>query len=192
MKKLLIFMLVFGMASVASAVLTEYQGYYFKMGVTTPTVIYIGDTVSVEILAGTNVGGVSEMIETVLNVSEAATISAITVSIPGDWSASFVSTSASGDGFNANVEGILPLPISAGDSIYSFSFTTLQEGTVTIDAVSGQWHGFTAEPGDGTQGEAYSDFGPPYGLPYAQITVIPEPMTVLLLGLGGLFLRRRK
>jgi hypothetical protein len=33
---------------------------------------------------------------------------------------------------------------------------------------------------------------PEYGVPAASVKIIPEPMTVLLLGLGGLFLRRRK
>ncbi len=37
-------------------------------------------------------------------------------------------------------------------------------------------------------------FDPEYGVPVdsVAITIIPEPMTVILLGLGGLFLRRRK
>ena len=77
--------------------------------------------------------------------------------------------------------------------VYSISFVADGAGTVTIDAESGTWSGNVAVvgPADG----AYDGETPAYeiyGLPYAEITVIPEPMTVLLLGLGGLFLRRRK
>lgn len=52
---------------------------------------------------------------------------------------------------------------------------------IVIDPVSGDWNFKTAVPGDNE-----ADLG------YVEIHVTPEPMTVALLGLGGLFLRRRK
>ena len=190
MKKLLALVLILVMASSASAVLTSYQGYYFEMVIDAPAVIGIGDTVSVEILAGDSV--VSEMLSTVLNVDAGATVSALTVSIPGDWSwlnSGNGTASDGGDGYNVSLDGTVPEAIAAGDSIYSFSFTTLEAGTVTIDAVSGSWSTFAAAVGID---DAWYSSGAQYGLPYAQITVVPEPMTIALLGLGGLFLRRRR
>ena len=68
-------------------------------------------------------------------------------------------------------------PPTAGDmATISFVVTA----TTTIDVVSGGFDGSDAVVGDG------DDYG------VATITVIPEPMTMALLGLGGLFLRRRK
>jgi len=189
MKKFLTLFLVLAVASSASAVSTEYQGYYFKMVIDAPAEIGIGDTVGVEILAGDSI--VSEMLTTVLNVDAGASISALTISNPGAWSWLNPTNGAtvSGGGYNVNVDGTLPADIAAGSSIYSFSFTTLAAGTVTIDAVSGAWSTFAAAIGPD---DAYYSIDPIYGLPYAELTVVPEPMTFCLLGLGGLFLRRRK
>lgn len=190
MKKLLALVLILAMASSASAVLTSYQGYYMKMVIDAPAVIGIGDTVGVEIFAGDS-ADVPEMLNTVLNVDAAASISAITISTTGDWSFLNENNGATvnGSGYDVFVDGTLPSAIAAGSSIYSFSFTTSGVGTVTIDAVSGSWATFAGAVGPE---DGYYEYGAIYGLPYAEITVVPEPMTIALLGLGGLFLRRRR
>ena len=193
MKKVLVLTLVLAMASLASAVVTTTsQGYYFEMEITTPSVALTaatGDIVSVEIFAGTS--GVSEMLDTVLNVSEVASISALSVTAGNPWSFLNVSNgmTASGSGYNVNVDGTLTAAITAGNSIYSFNFIAGPVGTVTVDATGGSWHGFPAAAG---ADDAWYSSGALYGLPYAQVTVIPEPATIVLLSLGGLLLRRKK
>jgi len=187
MKKLLALVLVLAVASSASAVPISLQGYYFEMVIDAPAVIYPGNTVSVEIFAGE--AAVPEMLSTVLNVSAAASISAITISNPGAWSwlNENNGATASGDGYNVFVDGTLPAAIASGESIYSFSFTMLAVSTFTIDAVSGSWGTFAGAVGPD---DAWYSAGAQYGLPY--VIVVPEPMTLCLLGLGGLFLRRRR
>ena len=75
MKKLLILMLVLGMASTAPAVLvSSVQTYYFGMDMSASgTTFDIGDTILIEIYAGDTVA-VSDMLTTVLNIDYAASI----------------------------------------------------------------------------------------------------------------------
>ena len=82
--------------------------------------------------------------------------------------------------------------VAAGEKLYTFSLA-IPSGALVGDT-------FTVSAINGTPAIA-----PPYG-PYSVlldgvaptawnslvITVVPEPMTIALLGLGGLFLRRRK
>ncbi len=195
MKKLLIFMLVLGMASAASAALvSSTQGYYFRMDITAPaTTIVVGDTVTIEIFVGTDPTGTSTMLSTVLNIDAATSAVAPAISNTGDWSWLNPSNGTTADGsggYNVNVDGTLPSAIlPTGSSIYSVSFVANGVGTVTVDATSGSWDALAAAVGinDGFYGS-----GAIYGLPYASNSVVPEPMTIALLGLGGLFLRRRR
>ena len=192
-------MLVLGMASTASAVLvSSAQTYYFKMEISAPgteTDFFVGDTVTIQLFAGDTIP-VTDMLNTVLNISEATSAAVATISRPGDWSVPPIPTTTAdgGGGWNVNISGA---PVMAGiptnASIYSISFVANGAGVVIIDATSGSWSGYDAAVGpvDGLyDGEtpAYEA----YGLPYAEVTIIPEPMTIALLGLGGLFLLRRR
>lgn len=193
MKKLVILMLVFGLAVSANAALvSSTQGYYFRMDITGPTATpNVGDTLTVEIFAGTDPTGAGTMLNTVLNIDQASSIGAVTISNAGDWSvAPNPSTSVAGSGFDVNVNGNPAVVggIPTGNSIYSVSFVAV-EGVVTVDADAGQWDSLTAVAG---VDDGWFSAGAIYGLPYAQVTVVPEPMTIALLGLGGLFLRRKK
>ena len=171
-----------------AALVSSTQGSLFRMDITgTSATVNAGDTLTIQIFAGSDLA-VSSMLNTVLNISKAASVGAITQSNAGSWSTYDATTSVSGAGFNVNVNGTLPADIATGASIYSFTFVTGAAGIVTIDAVSGIWSGSTAVAGSA---DGYYESGAIYGLPYAQINVVPEPITVALLGLGGLFVARK-
>ena len=105
----------------------------------------------------------------------------------GPWATSPLPPSliaiVNGAGFDVKVDAIFGdtpfAPPIAGD-IVSFTFTAT--GGTTIDPHFGVYNG------DGVNNSAIPGTGDTYGV----ITLVPEPMTIALLGLGGLFLRRRK
>ncbi|MFC1675652.1 PEP-CTERM sorting domain-containing protein [Planctomycetota bacterium] len=90
-----------------------------------------------------------------------------------------------GGGFDAKIDAIFAAtpfaPPFPGDMV-SFTFTATAE--TTIDPYYGQYNG------DGVNNPAIAGAGDAFGV--VNLTLVPEPMTIALLGLGGLFLRRRK
>jgi len=85
--------------------------------------------------------------------------------------ASNFSAAAAGTGFNVNITATMGFGVAAGEK-FSFAFTADQMGLTTISS-SGAY-GTGVLPADVT------------------MNVVPEPMTMALLGLGGLFIRRRR
>lgn len=86
-------------------------------------------------------------------------------------------------GFDLFVNGAVWTPTPDGD-LYWFEFHVPDYKTesmwIYIDPIDGDWDGTDAVEGATDE------------LPYIALHIVPEPMTVALLGLGGLFLIRRR
>jgi len=183
MKKLLIFMLVLGMTSMAGATLSlvgpspdPFPGDIITVQFTADT----GDLINSAYLALISDGGYGG------------------TATPGAWN--ILMTVANDPGVNGSAygfgigeivaaDGAAALGVGVDGLLYDFTYA------IPTDALVGSIITFSI--GDieeyGLISGAYNNVGVEVALPGALgVHVIPEPMTVLLLGLGGLFLRRRK
>lgn len=185
MKKLLMLMLVLGFATAANAAVLDIGLFWFDgtnyldeapatvLG-TTITVNVIGDktvkgTNGIDFGEGTSTGTLS------LGSWQVATTTGTDGTLTGNdiIDASYTSTAAA----------------TAGTVLYTFDYAVAAGvsggGTVQAMMQTGDkfTNGLTAYLWEGTG--AHSTV-------LSDLTIVPEPMTIALLGLGGLFLRRRK
>ncbi|MBI9018392.1 MAG: PEP-CTERM sorting domain-containing protein [Phycisphaerae bacterium] len=185
MKKLLAFVLVLGLASIATAGLTV-----------TPSeqTVNVGDTVIITVGTDTNLtygDGISNMwfgikgANATMKITSQGQYQGMNPAWTG-WSAKF-SDARDQDGnatvyFSAAVDSMTG-PVLAGD-LFEMTFEATEEGIFTFAAFADPVAATSATLG----GVAY----PVEQLPTASVTVVPEPMTMSLLGLGGLAMIRRR
>jgi len=172
MKKLLVLVMVLAMASFASAALTltisgPTELAYGAQG--TYTVSYSGDSLSgVDMDIVSNAGTQAGM----WNISGGVLLATPRVT-SYDWTAKNTSTGNYEITMFNEFTGALTSPL------FSFVFTAPAAGTsATIS---------TIDNGSFLLNMDSASFNPPS----MQVSLVPEPVTIALLGLGGLFLRRR-
>lgn len=179
MKKLLILMLVLGLVSTASAVtmsLTSGGSSTLTIG----TDVEIDDVITVDLVLADNSSGL-QYVDFVSSTSDGTKplISAV-----GSWAQMTImpdaGTLTSGDILDATASA--PGGQEKSGTVYSFSATVKGTGEITPVMTSGDYWFVLTNP--------YFYYG--NTVTQNALTIVPEPATVMLLGLGGLLLRRRK
>ena len=166
MRKSLVLILVLGMATTASAVIVEVNGQ-------TGEVLVLPDTFATV---------------TVIGEDAANTLGYLIVDVGGSGALSnpevlaIAGNKAGAEAYNDEPDWGLGFMLTVASTSVP---TDVEPGTQF--SLSYHYSGQLARP---TTISLYMD--PEYEVPAAQVSIIPEPMTVVLLGLGGLFLRRRK
>jgi hypothetical protein len=169
MKKVLVLMLVLGMVSLANAAFS----LKIQVGGSDVTQVYPDDVV--KLILGTTdpqAGGCDSLYMTVSQAKSGSGSSGY----QGTWTLApsplTIITDGSGLKFGYG-SGFAGLPAAAGDYLWGqFTVPSGASGNVVVS--------FTGK---------FLTYDPPTG---ASIPIVPEPITIALLGLGGLFLRRRK
>jgi hypothetical protein len=165
MRKLLVLFLVLGLASAANAMLINVDGQegdYFEVDITSTITVVSEDSSSWLGYIIIEEGGAGSL-ENVVILDAAGDIAATTAYTEAGWGAGYELTAS-----------MSPTGVPAIDTGSQFSFD------------------YVGAVGDTATISLFLD--PEYTTPVASVnvTVVPEPMTVLLLSLGALFLRRRR
>jgi len=184
MKKMLIFVTVLAIASAASAATMTIQ-----VSGGGSTVFETGVAVTLEVIpsgfADTEVGG-GELGQMIIN---AITDSGNGSAVPGTVNAQF--DAAKDKGAAGTLPNLITGISGAVDATEYDGSDDLNNGLVAYN--------FVYTPGTTLSGTidlsgltTFNCFGDPVAVSGVGLTYTPEPITIALLGLGGLFLRRRK
>jgi hypothetical protein len=176
MKKLLTLMLVLFLVSAANAIVVSFStDGGSTSGTDVDLVATAGSSYTISVLSDTS--GAS-----------GAYVSYLEQDLPSDGDVPFANVAATSNAGNLSavvdysVSDFMDIELTAADSVGAVAAGV--QFTFSLDMDSG-W--------DGTQIDIWLT-GPndPEYNPSAYLHIIPEPMTIALLGLGGLLLRRRK
>jgi len=194
MKKFGILMLVLAIASMANGGMLYFEsnealcthGYTYDVPLNTViTIIVRGDPAAV----GFGLGAV-QIIGSTTGLFSAVTVG--TVNAGFDLSA-IVGTARDGSQANVYITGVAGTtnttsPKVAAGTFYTYTLTTgsTLDGVITIDDYKGTIY---AAPRKTTFDAV--ELASPYMAPIT-LHIIPEPMTIVLLGLGGMFMLRRR
>jgi hypothetical protein len=175
MKKLLILLLVLGMATAANAASANL--YLHHNGSATAPQSVIGTTITVDLKMNVDISQIN-------NVDFGLGTATGTLST-GSWytagSVSSPGTISGGDIVDAYWNKAGGGADYAKDTVF-YSFTVAVTGGGTLVPIMNA--GDVATKGFTSYTAAENTYTP--------LTILPEPMTIALLGLGGLFLRRRR
>jgi len=176
MKKLIVLTVILGLSTVANAGLVSTDG-----PVSTGNVSW--DVVGGQ-LVGYNATGVADVAGYWVVMGDAhVTVSAISPLVGDNYEGSLVEDVA--DQFNAGDLG------KVGDG--GWGGYDLSGGTGGIyTPIAGDWYVFDLSGDASVSTPGYINVGLYPDLAGEMLTVIPEPATIALLGLGGLLLRRRR
>jgi hypothetical protein len=201
MRKLLVLLLVLGLASAVQAATVNFTINGGTEYVGTP-----GEVVTIKVIADAKCFGISSLM-----AAEATTVnSANRGTAATDWDCPALPTPGAGmtiaePGYleNSGTNGVLfdffseysADGVAAGTVLASFSYTIgsvlgywvapLETGTLYYDIVGDPYYA------DKSTASLLVE-GSPTDVTIGGVHIIPEPVTIVLLGLGGLLLRRRK
>jgi len=175
MKKLLTLFLVLGLSSMASALTVNLSlDGSTSMGTTLDVDIAdVGTAISLGIISDT--AGQVYFTALVMNKGSATISNVVNTTKAGDLGAVADYSGTTQYLYALTIGGTTVLPAVG----VQFTFDLTPDSDLVVDDTFDFWI-TVPDDSNGTPGQVVT------------VTIVPEPMTILLLGIGGLFLRRRK